>query len=542
MQRINPIYFFLFFLFLFSSLYSKETDLRWQKLDSAVRILEKTKDGSLDLARAYYKAGRYKSNFVSLVQGHEYYYKAIRIYKTHQNQQDEISLVYYMIASDYLQTSDEQGLQKVVEKLRELGDETDSPPVLYHYYSIQAVYYCILLKNGSTQQGLRDSSLLYFKKSIALTEEHKDSTNKYLVFAWNYYNVADLYNTYFFPSQTDSTEKYLGKMQIAKKEYEEFCKKNKINGIAAITNMEVSIWNLKAWIHYHRKEYAQAEVSMLHSLSLLAEPQTDYRLLTDYKETYAFLAMYYEERQHPLLALKYLKLLNETEKMLYDINKTEAIDKLAVQYETEQKEFIIHTLKYENQLMMKNQIITIGLTVFLILSLILSWILFQYKKRHLNQKVYEALLNADMQKEQSEYNKEKIQLLEAEQAHLMTLAKESDEKAKQYEQRLEEIKQKLNHKPEQIIVEKIKNLVNESILDKKVKITYLEKLDALDLSYFENLEINAKEKLSAMDLRYMYCFAIDMSVPDISLLFNVEPASVHTVRYRIRKKVGRDIL
>ena len=37
-------------------------------------------------------------------------------------------------------------------------------------------------------------------------------------------------------------------------------------------------------------------------------------------------------------------------------------------------------------------------------------------------------------------------------------------------------------------------------------------------------------------MKYILCFYIDMMVRDISLTFNVEVASIYTVRYRIRKK------
>ena len=43
-------------------------------------------------------------------------------------------------------------------------------------------------------------------------------------------------------------------------------------------------------------------------------------------------------------------------------------------------------------------------------------------------------------------------------------------------------------------------------------------------------------KITPMDMKYILCFYIDMMVRDISLTFNVEVASIYTVRYRIRKK------
>ena len=57
---------------------------------------------------------------------------------------------------------------------------------------------------------------------------------------------------------------------------------------------------------------------------------------------------------------------------------------------------------------------------------------------------------------------------------------------------------------------------------------------------FENAYQTSKTKITGMDMKYLICFAADIDAKDISLLFNIEPASVHTVRYRIRKKFAKE--
>ena len=41
-------------------------------------------------------------------------------------------------------------------------------------------------------------------------------------------------------------------------------------------------------------------------------------------------------------------------------------------------------------------------------------------------------------------------------------------------------------------------------------------------------------------MKYILCFAADIDTADIALVFNVEPASVRTVRYRIKKKINKE--
>ena len=44
------------------------------------------------------------------------------------------------------------------------------------------------------------------------------------------------------------------------------------------------------------------------------------------------------------------------------------------------------------------------------------------------------------------------------------------------------------------------------------------------------------KKITTMDKRYILCFAAGMTVEEIADFMSLEPASVYTVRYRLRKK------
>jgi hypothetical protein len=44
------------------------------------------------------------------------------------------------------------------------------------------------------------------------------------------------------------------------------------------------------------------------------------------------------------------------------------------------------------------------------------------------------------------------------------------------------------------------------------------------------------KKITVMDKRYILCFAAGMTVEDIADFMSLEPASVYTVRYRLKKK------
>ena len=67
----------------------------------------------------------------------------------------------------------------------------------------------------------------------------------------------------------------------------------------------------------------------------------------------------------------------------------------------------------------------------------------------------------------------------------------------------------------------------------------IQRLKSLDTKRLSNLFTQGRQ-LTNMDKRYLLCFAAGMTVEQIAHLFHIEPASVYTVRYRLRKKFPAD--
>jgi rRNA maturation endonuclease Nob1 len=109
-------------------------------------------------------------------------------------------------------------------------------------------------------------------------------------------------------------------------------------------------------------------------------------------------------------------------------------------------------------------------------------------------------------------------------------------KQSESEQTQKRMKQQLEQKPTKAMIGKITEWMSSIYMEKAKKNAYLQKLSEVDIDMLEQGYLTADEKISNMDMKYIICFAIDMEVEDMSLLFNVQPASIHTVRYRIKKK------
>ena len=63
-----------------------------------------------------------------------------------------------------------------------------------------------------------------------------------------------------------------------------------------------------------------------------------------------------------------------------------------------------------------------------------------------------------------------------------------------------------------------------------------EQLQKVDITLAETIVSHAEKPLTLVDKRYMLCFIAGLKPAEIATLFNVEPASIYTVRYRIKKK------
>ncbi len=98
----------------------------------------------------------------------------------------------------------------------------------------------------------------------------------------------------------------------------------------------------------------------------------------------------------------------------------------------------------------------------------------------------------------------------------------------------------LEHFRIQNTIDSIAQLLSDSIIKDDYKKIYLERLAKLSPQLFYPVCQNANVKITAMDMKYIICFSADMCGKDISLLFNVAPATVYTVRYRIKKKYAAE--
>lgn len=90
-------------------------------------------------------------------------------------------------------------------------------------------------------------------------------------------------------------------------------------------------------------------------------------------------------------------------------------------------------------------------------------------------------------------------------------------------------------------IEHLRILVQSSSLTDEIKTLLLDKINLLQIETISSLFMTLDKPISATNMRYVLCFLLNIDVPIISTLFNVDVRSVYSVRYRLRKMFVKNI-
>lgn len=516
----------------FSFVYNRTGDIEKQLdvLRKSVYHVEQT-DREENRARIYESYGIQLIRNNQFEEGYEYYYKAIRIYEKLTGLEDHISTCLYVIASSYVQLQDTMGVRKVLGQMKENLKNTNEEmknTVSYNLYTIQTSYFILLLEQDSLSVQYVDSAILSSKRAIDILENHSENLSVSIAPHFIYYKLATIYYDYY-PGESENVFYYLDKAE------------NTIPGHATErerAEIKSKIYLMRGRMLSHEKAWDKAEQSALAALDIISILNDD-AYSVDYSDIYRLLSAIYEGKGEHDKALFYHKQFSNSEEKRYSEDKIKVVNELSTQYEVEKKETRIKWLEEKNKTARIILLLTIGLLVILLITIFFIIRFYRLRKKNLEQDMYESVLLAELAHNELQQNMEEKKLLEQEYNNLTLMANEKTEKIEQYNIDLKEIKRKLEQKPTKAMVEKIAGWIKKSLIEKDKKDQYIKQLSRLDTDMLERGYLTAEEKLTNMDMKYIICFSIDMDVKDISLLFNVEPASVRTVRYRIKKKFGK---
>lgn len=403
---------------------------------------------------------------------------------------DYASLCLYERAIEYMNIG---AFDKMEVLMRQLEALTQMPNqqagaeelILFNYYSVASAYYA-QLDSGAL-------AIRYGELSIQAMEELPNPEQWRIIPPWNYYNQALYYDFYTSPRQTDSIEAYLRRAEHAAtllphlEDRQEVC---------------ISIQDMWAWLHYYRKQYRAAEQTMrevLARIDSVAEfhPNT---IVTERGEAYAFMVMLCTEQGRYREALDWQERLIENNAVRYDIDKTASLQEIETRYEVEKQALEMDRLQERNLAFRRLLYLLLSLLFCAILLIVVLYL----RKKNTEARLYEAALEADNMR--SEIDATKAAPTDAFRELLIDN-----------------------------LIQQLQALPAET----PYKEPTIQRLKSLDTKRLSNLFMQGRQ-LTNMDKRYLLCFAAGMTVEQIAHLFHIEPASVYTVRYRLRKKFPTD--
>ena len=397
---------------------------------------------------------------------------------------DMASMCLYERAIDYMNIGDLVNMAMQCDELKRLYEQYNSAIVAYNYHSVASAYYSFV--------DSMDLAIQHGWGAIHGLEQIDDPYSYNIIPVWSYYNMAFFYDAYLEQPLVDSVRYYLGLAREAIKQ-----SRTHIDSIEAL----ISVVDLEAWQEYYEQNYTIAEQMMQEVLIMIdtianESPNT---IITERGEAYKFLAMLYEEQGKWQNALEYQKKVTENNEARYDVDKRLVLQEVQTKYEVEKQQLKMDKLEAENK---SRGWLVIALGLLLLLLVIGYWLLVMGRK-NAEAKLYEATLEADNMR-----------------------------------QTISELESQTNVEPLRLLVDGlIKQLVSAAKRDYTE--AALKGLQGLDLRQIQLL-LSHGSKLTTMDKRYILCFAAGMTVEQIADFMCLEAASVYTVRYRIRKKMGSE--
>ena len=400
-----------------------------------------------------------------------------------------------------IDTTGDAGVSPAVKELRSPSRTTDVAEdecralVCFNYYSVASAYYA-QLDSG-------DLAMHYGALSIQALEQLPNPEQWRIIPPWNYYNQALYYDFYTSPRQTDSIEAYLRRAEHAA---------TLLSHPEDRQEVSISIQDMWAWLHYYRKQYRAAEQTMREVLAMIdsvAEHHPN-AIVTERGEVYTFMVMLCKEQGRYCEALEWQEKLIENNAVRYDIDKTASLQEIETRYEVEKQTLEMERLQERNLAFRR----LLYLLLSLLLCAILLIVVLYLRKKNTEAKLYEAALEAD-------------NMRSAMDVALATTAPEKGESGREDKQ---------DDTPAlQLMADHLIKQLQQMPAGCAYKTHSINRLQTLD---WENvLQLCAQgNRLTNMDKRYILCFAAGMSVEEIADLFHIEPASVYTVRYRLRKK------
>lgn len=434
-----------------------------------------------------------------VAKAHKIYYQAIRAAEKIKDY-NKVMESFYALAVYYTQVKDTKRLDNILADIREVFQKAGNnvpPSAYYSWYSVATVRYSL----DDDCPVMRDSAMLYSRKSLDLVEKYgPELTHGTANLAWNYYNHALFFIDKPYVNE-DSASYYLEKARKVPQRLKMHAREVELNVRCAYATLYKSQGRYPKAIKEFKDALRMMDVDTVNN-GIRQERLDAYEnivsmdsALGNYKEAFVF--------QQKIIGYH---------KQVYDSDLARQLDEISTKFGVEKKNMELQNMKErERQHTIILRLLVGSLIAALVIIAFIVWVYILHRRR-LQDQLYQAAL-------ESEVNLQKLESVKS-----------------QYSDLKETIESKQISRNFEIGVEKMKAIVMAARLDSFVRDEYIKRLSDIDLIELERQFATSISQMTQMDVKYILCFYLEFEARDIATIFNVEPASVYTVRYRLRKK------
>lgn len=434
-----------------------------------------------------------------VAKAHKIYYQAIRAAEKIKDY-NKVMESFYALAVYYTQVKDTKRLDNILADIKEIFQKAgnDVPPSAYYsWYSVATVRYSL----DDDCPVMRDSAMLYSRKSLDLVEKYgPELTHGTANLAWNYYNHALFFIDKPYVNE-DSASYYLEKARQVPQRLKMHAREVELNVRCAYATLYKSQGRYPKAIKEFKDALCMMDVDTVNN-GIRQERLDAYEnivsmdsALGNYKEAFVF--------QQKII---------DYHKQVYDSDLARQLDEISTKFGVEKKNMELQNMKErERQHTIILRLLVGSLIAAVVIIVFIVWVYILHRRR-LQDQLYQAAL-------ESEVNLQKLESVKSQYSDLKEII-ESKQISRNFE----------------IGVEKMKAIVMTARLDSLVRDEYIRRLSDIDLIELERQFATSISQMTQMDVKYILCFYLEFEARDIAAIFNVEPASVYTVRYRLRKK------
>lgn len=514
-------------------------------LDSAKVYANQSKN-TREIAFFHYLSGFYTLNYhpANSKDGYNDFYQSLYFYEQLGDNPKMVIYIILALASEASVREDTVSIKNILNKAITLNKQIpDDTTLEFLINELNCIQYKINYKEYPEER-LIDSILHYEKKSIRLYESGKTigsiiDLNIKLI----YTHIAEYEAMREHPDFSLIDDCLIKAQKLLEKQEDPIVK--------------IRILYAQSWVSYARKELKQAERQALH-VNELIDNYRHFGYQQLYIDNFNLLSRIQEAKGDFKTAMEYDNLKSKYE---LEIRNNE-IKTIELQFATDKKEAEVVDLKTKNAFHQKTKPFFIAICILLSITTLLLILLFSAKQKSLRE--YAAL-----EKKAKDDAKLKLKLKE-EQAKKETLKKyevlsdfhlkemELIGKSKELEQ-LEHEKRELDKQVERfaekiaeyecsmqmqqtdqkdlsiytIVKEDIEQLICKHACDTA---DYIQNLNIINETYVGSLKEKHEGPISVQYIKYCVCFAIGMEIQEVAACFSIEQASVHGLRYRLKKK------